>query len=115
MLAAANRLRKPHEISRVYKRGVYGGAGGALSVRAAVSGRADSRAVVVVSKKVNKRAVVRNRIRRRLSASLRQLWATVPAGYDIVVSVHSDISGLPTPQLGELLQQALQRARVLAA
>ncbi|HSX02856.1 MAG TPA: ribonuclease P protein component [Candidatus Saccharimonadia bacterium] len=115
MLAAHYRLRKPHEISRVYKRGVYGGAEGLLSVKAATSGRPEARAVVVVSKKVDKRAVVRNRIRRRLAASLHEMWATVPAGYDIVVSVHSDISGLPTPKLRELLQQALRRARVLTA
>ncbi len=114
MLAARNRLRKPYEIARVYKRGVYGSAGGYLSVKAAASGRSESRAVVVVGKKVDKRAVVRNRIRRQLASGLRELWATVPTGYDIVISVHSDIRSLPTAQTRQLLQEALRRARVLA-
>lgn len=115
MLAAPNRLRKPRDITRVYKRGVYGSAEGLLSLKAAASGQAQTRAVIVVSKKVDKRAVVRNKIRRRLSAALAEIWATVPTGYDIVVSVHSDISGLPAARLRELLQLALYHARVFTA
>lgn len=114
MLAAPHRLRKPRDITRVYKRGVYGAAEGQLSLKAAPSGQPVSRAVIVVSKKVDKRAVIRNKIRRRLAAALAELWATVPDGYDIVVSVHSDLSGLPAARLRELLQLALKRARVLA-
>jgi len=70
--------------------------------------------VVVVSKKVDKRAVTRNRIRRRLLGALAGQWETVPDGYDIVISVHADISGLPAPRLRELLAQSLRRARVIA-
>jgi ribonuclease P protein component len=112
MLAPNNRLRKPRDITRVYKRGVYGGADGRLSIKAAPSGRAESRVVVVVSKKVDKRAVVRNRIRRRLIEILRAQWATLPGGYDIVISVHSDISAAPATDLRAALATALGRARV---
>ncbi len=115
MLGPQNRLRKPRDITRVYKRGVYGGAEGLLSLKAVTSGDAQSRAVIVVSKKVDKRAVLRNKIRRRLSAALAEIWATVPGGYDIVVSVHSDISGLPAARLRELLQLALKRAHLTTA
>jgi ribonuclease P protein component len=114
MLAAPNRLRKTSEIARVYKRGVYGGAEGLLSIKATANGRPETRVVVVVAKKIDKRAVVRNRIRRRLSDALRQQWTTVPSGYDIVVSVHSDLSQTPFDRLGALLLQALQRARLIA-
>jgi ribonuclease P protein component len=113
MLSAANRLRKPHDIARVYKRGVYGGGDGTLSLKAAPNNRAESRAVVVVSKKVDKRAVVRNRIRRRLTELLREQWATLPGGYDIVISVHTDLSDAPAATLRATLATALRRARVL--
>jgi ribonuclease P protein component len=112
MLAAPNRLRKNFEITRVYKRGVYGGAGGPLSIKALTTKGPFSRAVVVVSKKVDKRAVVRNRIHRRLAGVLATIWETVPSGYDIVVSVHSDVSGLSTQELTKLITTALTRARV---
>jgi ribonuclease P protein component len=112
VLARANRLRQARDITRVYKRGAYGGSGGVLSVKAAAVGHSVSRVVVVVGKKVSKRAVVRNRIRRRLIGALRENWATVRPGYDIVVSVHTDVSGLPTDKLLGHLTQALDRASV---
>jgi ribonuclease P protein component len=115
MLAAKNHLRKEADITRVYRRGSYGAGGGLLSVKAAPNGRSESRAVVVVSKKINKRAVVRNRIRRRLSAQLAEVWGTVATGYDIVVSVHVDIAELSTEQLARALGTALTRAKVIPA
>lgn len=113
MLAARHHLRKESDITRVYRRGSYGAGGGLFSLKAAPSGRADSRAVVVVSKKINKRAVVRNRIRRRLGAQLAGMWGTVPGGYDIVISVHADLSDTPTEQLSLHLTAALTRAKVI--
>ena len=113
MLGRAYRLRTASDIARVYKRGAYGGSGGALSAKAAASGRPVSRVVVVVGKKVSKRAVVRNRIRRRLIELLRSRWETLPVGYDIVVSVHSDISELAPAPLAEHLTKALSRTGVI--
>lgn len=115
MLAAKNHLRQEKDITRVYKRGSYGAGGGLLSVKAAPSGRAESRAVVVVSKKINKRAVVRNRIRRRLAAQLADMWGTVAPGYDIVISVHVDVADHSSEQLVLQLGTALKRAKVIPA
>jgi ribonuclease P protein component len=111
MLPAQNRLKKAHDINRVYRQGKYGG-GGAVSVKARRTGRPDSRAAVVVGKKVDKRAVVRNRNRRRLAAALFKLWPQVEAGYDIVVSVHQDLGETAASQLESLLSKALQNAGV---
>jgi ribonuclease P protein component len=110
MLARSNRLRSAADIARVYKRGVYGGSGGALSVKVLKSGRPQARAVVVVAKKISKRAVVRNRIRRRLIELVRPYLETAAAGYDIVVSVHTDISETPSAALQEHLARAFGRA-----
>jgi ribonuclease P protein component len=112
MLARENRLRKAHEITRVYKRGTYGGANGVLSVKAFSSGRSQTRVVVVVSKKISKRAVVRNRIRRRLVGYLKAHWATLRAGYDIVVNVQTDLSEVPMDNLAQSIAKALDRAGV---
>ena len=78
------------------------------------NGLAQSRAVVVVSKKIDKRAVIRNRIRRRLTGRLAEIWTTVPSGYDIVVSVHADLSDLPAQEIASTLNAALARARVIS-
>lgn len=113
MLPSSNRIRKTYEINRVYKRGVYGGAGGDLSLKVILNKTAYSRFVVVVGKKISKKAVVRNTIRRRVIGQVREMWATLPTGYDIVISIHSDISDRPTGELRQMLTQALGRAKVL--
>ena len=83
-----------------------------MSVKAVNFGRPLSRLVVVVGKKVSKRAVTRNRIRRRIIESLRSRWATVLPGYDIVLSVHTDVSKMAKIILQEHLEKALKRAGV---
>jgi ribonuclease P protein component len=68
-----------------------------------------SRAVVVVGKKVSKKATVRNRLRRRVAAELQQQWATVRPGYDIVLTLHSE--QLPdSRQLNSLIGKILNKA-----
>lgn len=111
MLPAANRLKKAADIARVYRQGKYGGGGG-LSLKARRTGRPDSRAAVVVGKKVDKRAVVRNRNRRRVAAVLLELWPAVAPGYDIVVSVHQDLDELAPAETRSLVSRALEGAGV---
>ncbi len=113
MLAKLNRLRNSRDIARVYKRGAYGSSSGVLSVKAAPSGRAHARLVVVVPKKVDKRAVIRNRIRRRILGIIGQNLATLRPGYDIVISVHRDVSELTTGVLSDHLTAALVKAGAL--
>jgi ribonuclease P protein component len=71
--------------------------------------------VVVVGKKISKRAVVRNRIRRRILGDLQRRWATLRAGYDIVISVHKDLSELPADKLSQIVTQALERVHVITS
>lgn len=112
MLAAPNRLTDGRTISRVFSRGRYA-AVGPFVIRAATHGEAPSRAVVVVSKKVSKKAVVRNRIRRRVAAQLATDWKTVVSGYDIVVSVREDIAEAKATDITEPLTAALTKLNLL--
>jgi ribonuclease P protein component len=60
---------------------------------------------VVVSKKVSKSAVVRNRIRRRMYEAVRTSAGRIQDAYDIVFIVYSD-------QLAEMPAEMVQRAVV---
>lgn len=111
MLAAANRLRDRRAIANVQRRGWYTHED-AVTVKAARNQLAVSRAVVVVSKKVSKKAVVRNRIRRRLAGILADRWATVAPGYDIVITVRDNLADTAATDLTRQLTQALQRAKL---
>lgn len=106
MLSRSVRLRQTRDINRVYARGRYGGAGG-LHIKALKNNLEHARATIVVGKKVSKKAVIRNRIRRQIAGYLEANWQTIEPGYDIVVSVHEDISKISSVDLGKQLTSAL--------
>jgi ribonuclease P protein component len=109
MLAQDRRLRKSRDIERVYKKGRFGGAKD-LTLKALITHQPMTRATVVVAKKISKKAVVRNRIRRRLMEILAANWETLAPGCDIVVTVRSDVSDFSGSELTGQLLGALRRA-----
>jgi len=75
--------------------------------------RKHSRFAVVVSKKVHKSAVGRNRIRRRIYEIIRQELPNIALPHDIVVIVtSSEILALPAPELQQLVQQSFEQAHL---
>ena len=112
MLSRDKRLRRERDITRVYSKGRYGG-GTNLQVKTLVTGLSSSRAAIVVSKKVSKKAVVRNRIKRRIAALMAQDWQTVRPGCDIVVSVKVDAGNLTPTDLASELTAALRKSGAL--
>ncbi len=112
MLSRDKRLRREKDIAMVYRKGRYGGVS-SLQVKALSSKLPTSRVAIVVSKKISKRAVVRNRIKRRLSGYLGDNWQTVQPGYDIVVTVREDVSKTAPTALGQDLNSALRKSGVL--
>jgi ribonuclease P protein component len=113
MLATTNRLRDRRAIAQVMRRGRVV-SDGPIMIKAAANHLSYSRAVVVVSKKVSKKAVVRNRLRRRVAGILAAEWATVAPGYDIVVTVRDNVVTAATPELTRPIQATLQRAKLAA-
>lgn len=62
-----------------------------------------SRFAVIVSNKIDKRATVRNRIKRIVRESLRHLTSRIAPATDCVVLVRSNISGKKQGDVEELL------------
>ncbi len=87
------------------------------TVKFVVNGRRQTyRLAVVVSKKISKSAVVRNRIRRRLYESVRQHEPELTQPYDIVITVfHEQLATLPPDELNRLVRAQLRQAGILAA
>lgn len=72
------------------------------------------RLAIVVSKKVSKSAVTRNRIRRRLYEIVRKNQELITAPYDIAIIVYSDqVVDLESSKLEELLIHQLNQAGVI--
>ncbi|HUC87320.1 MAG TPA: ribonuclease P protein component [Candidatus Saccharimonadales bacterium] len=112
MLAATNRLRDRRAIARVMQRGRFV-SDGPVMAKVAVNHLDYSRAVVVVSKKVSKKAVVRNRLRRRVAAVLADEWATVASGYDIVITVRDNVVATAASELTKPILSTLRRANLI--
>ncbi|MEI7819119.1 MAG: ribonuclease P protein component [bacterium] len=71
------------------------------------------RAAVIVPKKVDKRAVVRNRNRRRVIEVLRLNIQQCKPGFDILVYIHSDIQNLKPIELTKEILDGLMKIGVI--
>ena len=115
MISRKHRFHGYGSLRHVYKNGatVHGPL---FACRAIQNPKRDSyRLAVVVSKKVNKSAVARNRIRRRLYEAVRQLEADIIQPYDIVLTVfHSSVADEPARSLARQVKKQLTDAGVLA-
>jgi ribonuclease P protein component len=69
------------------------------------------RAAVVVSRKVNKSAVVRNRIRRRIYEIIRRQEGGLPTGLELVFTVFSDeIATIEAGKLEDTVNDLVHKA-----
>ncbi len=89
MLPSPFRLRREKEIDRVF-RGGRSEHGAYASIRFAPNRLPMSRATVVAGLKVDKRAVYRNKVKRRVREAIRRHWEGIREGFDIVVMVRAE-------------------------
>lgn len=72
------------------------------------------RAAVVVSKRVHKSAVVRNRIRRRIYEIIRTELRGDLEPYDMAVTVYNEqLASVPADQLRQIVVDLLKKASIL--
>ncbi len=113
MLARAYRFHGHSSLRYVYARGqAVRGAYGVLKY-APNPRRKQWRAAIVVSRKVHKSAVIRNRIRRRLYEVLRTSIPATASPTDLVFVVHSSaVADVPSVQLRQTIQVQLVKAGI---
>jgi len=90
MLGRTHRFHGRKALNGVYKRGKTARTP-MINLRHTARGPSKPyRVAVVVSRKVNRSAVVRNRIRRRIYAAVKESDADIRPGTDIIFTVFSD-------------------------
>ncbi|MDB5168799.1 MAG: hypothetical protein JWO41_155 [Candidatus Saccharibacteria bacterium] len=110
MLARLHRFHGPNTLTVLYRRGQTVRSQH-LTLKYSVRGNAPYRVAVVVSKKVSKSAVVRNRIRRRIFEQVREQASLIPAGADLLFSVFSDQLAAADPAaIQKSVAQVLEKA-----
>lgn len=113
MLDSQHRFHGLNSLSFGYKRGQVV-RGSQISLRYAVNSRRQTyRVAVVVSKKVDKSAVVRNRIRRRLYEAIRLQAAEIDGVYDLIFTAFNvQLATIDAPALQKQVAELLRRAGV---
>jgi ribonuclease P protein component len=116
MIAKLHRFHGFTSLRLVYSRGQTVRSS-ALAIRYLLNTKRTSyRAAVVVSRKVHKSAVVRNRIRRRIYEIIRGLEPRMTGPYDLVVSVFSEqLAAMPELELRALIIGQCKKAGILRA
>lgn len=113
MIARKNRFHGHGSLRFVYQNGRTV-RGSVLSLKFVPNQkRGTYRLAVVVSKKVHKSAVVRNRIRRRLYEQVRLHQGDILKPHDMVLTVFSDIvATMPAAELEKAVQELLRSAKI---
>jgi ribonuclease P protein component len=116
MISQAHRFHGRNSLRFVYHRG-QNVRGGSVSLRFVENTRRRSyRVAVVVSRKVSKSAVVRNRIRRRIYEIVREHARELHKPLDLVFTVYGeDVAELPQDTLKEVILSQLDKAGALSA
>ncbi|MBI2592209.1 ribonuclease P protein component [Candidatus Saccharibacteria bacterium] len=115
MISRKHRFRGYDSLKHVYKNGTTV-RGPLFAVKFVANSKRDTyRLAVVVSRKVQKSAVARNRIRRRLYEIVRQMQEDITGPYDIVITVfHSSVLEEPADSLAHQVKKQLADAGILA-
>lgn len=115
MIAFKHRFHGHGSLRFVYQKG-DSVRGQLLSIKYIINNRRTTyRVAVVVSKKISKSAVVRNRIRRRLYEIVRGYETDIQRPYDIVITVFSDqLATMDSNELKTALTSQLKRSGVIS-
>jgi ribonuclease P protein component len=114
MIGSTHRFHGRNALRYVYQHG-HTQRSPQFSLRYAANDRQTGyRVAVVVSRKVHKSAVKRNRIRRRLYAALQPHEQYLTQAYDLVFTVFDEqVADMPMPALQKLVSSQLEKAHVL--
>ena len=116
MLANINRLRKDHEIKKVFKDGRPVKSEN-FTIRWRRNWKGVNRFAIIVGTKVHKLSTRRNALKRQMREAIRNLNKTLPQGFDIVVIANklpiwplklADIQPELTALLGKIRQRVLK-------
>lgn len=112
MLSKIHRLTRKKDFENVFKKG-RGARGDFLSVKILEENKTEVRFGFVVSRKVDGKAVVRNKIRRRLKAAVFSLLKNVKKPTDAVIIAHPDIANKSFSQIKEKIETLLRGLKII--
>lgn len=112
MLPKRHRITKEEEFKKVVNRGkLVGGELISLKVKKATGGEA--RVGFIVGKKVSKKAILRNKAKRRLRAAVARFIEKLKPGADVVVMPRADITKRNFKEIALEVEKIFKKSRLL--
>jgi len=111
MIARSFRLSKATDFAKTYKFGKSFNSPD-LYIKALKSHVPSTRLAVVVPKKVSKKAVDRNRDRRRVYEICRIKWTSIEPGYTIIITAKKSLESQSDTELTKLVIGGLKNLKV---
>ena len=99
MFSSENRLRNDKDIKTLFARGK--------------NNLSTSRFAIVVGVKVSKKAVDRNRLKRRIRGIVEKHLGSIAIGYDVMFLVKKEAMVKTTPELEVQILRAFKRAKLV--
>lgn len=112
MVPAKNRLKTDQDFQRLARKGRSVSVP-AITLKYIPNGLQFSRFGFVVSVKTDKRAVVRNRVKRRIREIIRLKLAKIKPGYDIMMVIRRGTEEIRPSELSQMVFDLYDRARLL--
>lgn len=106
-------LRKKADFSKTYRRGKTV-RNPNFTVWALQTPTPELKLAIVVSKKVSKKAVVRNRARRRVREVIRKNASLAASNYFVIVNIYTDLTTIPNPELEEQIIKSFKKLTLFA-
>lgn len=112
MLPKFNRLRNTKDIEQVLKKG-RGLKEGFLFLKLAKNELEAARFAFVISRKISKKASVRNAVKRRLREAVRPLLPLAQAGFDAVVMAQKGIENKNFQEIKENAEKIFKKSGII--
>jgi ribonuclease P protein component len=112
MLSKTNRLKRKKDIEDVFKRG-RGFKEGFLILKIIKNNLKNSRFAFVISRKISRKATLRNKIKRKLSELVRLKIKRVKRGMDFVLVAVPGLEEKDFWEINETINKLFQKAKCL--
>lgn len=112
MIPKERRLITKGDFARLFKKGRVVHSRG-ITLKYSRNDRELTRFGIVISAKVSKKAVVRNKIRRRLRTSLGRRLDSIRPGFDAAIMVRKDAIGMGYKELDAAVERLLEKSGLL--
>ncbi|MEA3249346.1 MAG: ribonuclease P protein component [Patescibacteria group bacterium] len=112
MIPKKNRLTAKKDFTRVFAKGRLFRSRG-ISMKIVRNGLQESRFGFVISKKVTKKAVARNKIRRRLRTSVGRRLENIVPGHDVAVLVFREVLDLGFKETDASVERLLMKSGLM--